>query len=30
MVIANVFVLLMEIGYSLREYPYHFKTKSLH
>ena len=29
-VIANVFVLLMELGYSLREYPYHFKKKSLH
>lgn len=29
MVITNVFVLLMEIGYSLREYPYHFKKKSL-
>ena len=30
MVIANVFVLLMEMGYSLREYPYKFKEKSFH
>lgn len=30
LVIANVFVLLMEMGYSLKEYPYKFKAKSFH